>query len=90
MEKLHEYVPAKSVTNEVSGDEDYLYHKLLLGGDQLTIAHSRSSISIRADHDLAREHLEGLLPVVEDWHTKMTLVKVSNIIKLCNYCFICI
>ena len=92
MEKLHEYVPAKSVTNEVSDDEDYLYHKLLLGGDQLTIARSRSSIAIRADHDLAREHLEGLLPVVEDWHmhTKMTLVKVSNIIKLCNCCFICI
>ena len=65
-------MPAKSVTNEVSGDEDYLYHKLLLGGDQLTIARSRSSIAIRADHDLAREHLEGLLPVVEDWHTKMT------------------
>ena len=72
MEKLHEYVPAKSVTNEVSGDEDYLYHKLLLGGDQLTIAHSQSSIAIHADHDLAREHLEGLLPVVEDWHTKIT------------------
>ena len=88
MEKLHKYVPAKSVTNEVSGDEDHLYHKLLLGGDQLIIARSQSSIAIRADHDLAREHLEGLLPVVEDWHTKMTLVKVSNIIKSCNCCFI--
>ena len=81
MEKLHEYVPVKSVTNEVSDEEDYLYHNLLLGGDQLTIALSRSSIAICADHDLAREHLEGSPPVVEDWHTKMTLVKVSNIIN---------
>ena len=66
MDKLHEYVPAKSVTNEASGDEDYLYHTLLLGGDQLIIACSWSSIAICVDHDLAREHLEGLLPVVED------------------------
>jgi len=69
---VNNYVPAKSLTNEAAGGEDYLYHKLLIGGDQLTIAHSRSTIAICADHDLSSENLEGLLLVVEDWHTKQT------------------
>ena len=63
---------------DIEDCEEYTYHHLLLGGDQLTVARSCTSIAIRADHDLKKEHLEGLLPVVEDWHTKQTLLKVNN------------
>ena len=85
MDILHKYVPTKVEFADVPFEdfdiedcEEYMYHRLLLGGDQLTVARSRTSIAIRADHDLKKEHLEGLLPVVEDWHTKQTLLKVNT------------
>ena len=46
MDKLHEYVPVRQVTEsfDAFGDSDpiemdeCLYHQILLGGDQLTVA----------------------------------------------------
>ena len=52
----------------------------LFGGDQLTIARARGAISIRYGHELPEEQLKGLIPAMEDWHTRMTLMKVSNIL----------
>ena len=35
--------------------------------------------AIHADRDLKKEHLErGVLPEVENWHAKHTLIKVST------------
>ena len=48
----------------------------LFGGDQLTAAHIRGAISICANHSTTLQRLEGLIPTVEDWHTRMTLMKV--------------
>jgi len=88
MDKLHDYVPAQQVVEyfDVFEDNDpiemdeQIYHQILLGGDQLTVAHARGSASIRADHIThvcsRRDRLEGLLPVVEDWHAKQCLLKV--------------
>ena len=85
MDILHKYVPTKVEFSDdpfeefdVEDCEEYKFHCLLLGGDQLSVARSCTSIAVRADHDLKREHLEGLLPVVEDWHAKQTLLKVST------------
>lgn len=84
MDKLHEYVPSKPVTESFTlfpGEPDVeidneLFHQILLGGDQLTVARARGSIAARQDHITRRERLEGLFPVVEDWHTKQCLLKV--------------
>ena len=89
MDKLHEYVPAKSVKelydlfndgNGIEIDEE-VFHQILLGGDQLTVARARGSAAIRSDHLTSictrRDRLEGLLPVVENWHGKQCLLKVS-------------
>ena len=45
----------------------------LFGGDQLTVARARGAISIRSSHDEPEEQLNGLEPVLEDWHSRMTL-----------------
>ena len=89
--KLHEYVPSKPVIESFSlfaGEsdvefDDKIFHQILLGGDQLTIARACGSIDALQDHITWRELLEGLLPVIEDWHAKQCLLKVR--IKLCTH-----
>ena len=48
-----------------------------LGGDQLTIARIRGSQSILSNSDNGEERLEGFVPVIEDWHTKMCFMEVT-------------
>ena len=55
------------------------FHQILFGGDQLSVARSRSTKILRCTHDKATDRLEGLVPVPEDWHTRMTFMKVSTI-----------
>ena len=93
MDKVHDYVPAKHVmeTYDLFDDDEHIqideeiFHQILFGGDQLTVVRARSSQAVRADHSTRgqictrRDRLEGLLPVVEDWHTKQCLLKVIHI-----------
>jgi L1 cell adhesion molecule like protein len=51
--------------------------EMLFTGDLLTVVRARSAISIRASHDTTKDQLRGLIPTVEDWHSRMTLMKVS-------------
>ena len=83
LEKAHDYLPSQSI--EVphtlpNGDQfhykDKVYHRTLFGGDQLTVARARSAQCIRANEETAKDRLEGLIPVVEDWHTRVVLLKV--------------
>lgn len=43
-----------------------------------SVARYRSAQSVRTNHDLAVERLEGFVPVIEGWHARLTLVKVLN------------
>ncbi len=45
------------------------FHKILLGGDQLTVARVRGTQALRVSEEKAVDRLEGVIPVVEDWHT---------------------
>lgn len=88
MDKLHEYVPVVDVKEfyDLFDDgciievEEEMFHQILFGGDQLTVARARGSVAIRSDHVTSicsgRDRLEGLFPVAEDWHTKQCLLKV--------------
>ena len=60
-------------------------HKLLFGGDQLTAVRARSAIRNVANGDSTSTKLLGLVPVIEDWHTKMTLLVVCHIIIKINF-----
>lgn len=84
MDSMQKYVPSLSYEkctrlpdDQLFIFQDFVQCEILFGGDQLTIARARSSIAVRSNHPTAKERLQGLVPVVEDWHSRMTLMKVS-------------
>ena len=85
MEFLLKYVPSLAVidsvtdpdTNETVTLKRHKIHPLLFGGDQLTTERARSCRRSRSNADEAESKLQGLIPVVEDWHSKVALLKVS-------------
>ncbi len=48
------------------------------GGDQMTAARIRGSKGVMSNSEDGIGRLEGLLPVVEAWHTKMCLLEVCT------------
>ena len=84
IDDLHRYVPC--VPYQVSrinrkGDtvieERAQFHKILVGGDQLTSARMRSAIKMKVNSQTDCKRLCGIIPVVEDWHTKVNFLRVS-------------
>ena len=59
--------------------DDSRFHSILFGGDQLTAARIRGAQALRDTQDEKVDRFEGLTAIVEDWHARMTLLKV----KLC-------
>ncbi len=85
MRLLHEYVPTLTTkeTMEIPDEEVFEvevdhFHHILFGGDQLTVARGRGAQQIRANSETKTEQLRGLVPVVEDWHARVTLMSVST------------
>lgn len=85
LDALHEYVPSVPVKTELTMDDgecidhlDYSLIRQLLGGDYLTVARVYGAIGIRSNHEDAISALKGLIPVIEDWHTRMTIMQVST------------
>ena len=83
LDDLHKYVPSERSTQEFliapgkvfSLQLDHFSH-VLLGGDQLTVARIRGAQRIRRNSYNGRDRVEGLVPVVEDWHAKVCFLKV--------------
>ena len=63
-------------TGSVIDFDDTRFSSILFGGDQLTIARIRGTQALRDTQDKCVDRFEGLHPVVEDWHSRMTLMKV--------------
>ena len=86
MAKLQQYVPAKEYTKVVviPGSEDTaevkkaVFHHLLFGGDQLTVARARGAKRIKSNGITPHSRLEGLVPCAEDWHAKVNFLEVGN------------
>ena len=83
LEELSKYVPAREYQGTTMlpdgttfTSNDVTYHEVLIGGDQLTCARVRGAQSVRANHETTTDRLAAFTPVVEDWHAKMTLLKV--------------
>ena len=49
----------------------------LLGGDYLSVARAREAQYIRRSSELKENRLDGMIPVAEDWHTKVCFPEVS-------------
>ena len=86
LEDLHKYVPmVTSVTKisvtvegkveDCSVTEDR-FHRMLLGGDQLTAARACGAQRIRSNSERSLDRLEGFEPTSEDWHAKGILMAV--------------
>ena len=81
---LHQYVPTRDYEEEVyirSINETVAVHKsevrrLLFGGDQLTAARAHSALKAMSNATTATKRLEGIVPVVEDWHTQVCFLDV--------------
>ena len=66
MKDLHKYVPTQ--TSQVTyhlPDEDFIcseqsYHRILFGGDQLTVCRSRGAQFARSLDDMPQERCDGL------------------------------
>ena len=65
-------------------DQDFtcseeLHHRTLLGGDQLRVSRCRSAKMARCNEDIPEERFDDFIPVVEDWHARLTLMRASMI-----------
>ncbi|XP_019863233.1 PREDICTED: uncharacterized protein LOC109592137, partial [Amphimedon queenslandica] len=74
LDKLEKYIPKKIVEHD--GLMREVHHQVLLGGDQMTAARARGSKMIRMNSTTDSKRLTGLLPVSEDWHTKVILLEI--------------
>ena len=91
MTEVQRYVPtiSQSVDVEVAGESTVTvkadhFHNILFGGDQLTVARARGAQHVRENSIDGIGRLEGLIPVCEDWHARVTLLSVSLILLF--YC----
>ena len=80
IKNIHKYVPkaAHSVSyeGEEAAVEEEFFQGVLFGGDQLTVCRARGAQAARCNDDIAIERLEGITPVTEDWHARLTLMRV--------------
>ena len=83
LQHVQSYVPDKTMTREVTLPNqvamEYLeqhYAVTLIGGDQLTVACALGAQKISSNSYKSDDRLDGLLPVVKDWHAKMYLLQV--------------
>ena len=81
---LSKYVPSVNSEEEPETSATKVV-QLLFFGDQLTVERARGAMVLRSLHEEAVDRLEGFVPAVADWHTRMTLVKVSKFNKYCMY-----
>ena len=85
---LHKYVPLVQKECQVSVGEDTdmvseaAIPNIFLEGDQLSQARARTALKIKHNGENPSTRLEGLIPVVEDWHAKLTLFEVGHVILL--------
>ena len=84
MDKLEQYVPTVSqstvLQDPVTNEDIELYidefHYILFGGDQLTVERAMGSKHEKSNEQRGIDRLDGLIPVIEDWHAKVALLKV--------------
>lgn len=82
---LHQYVPQVEIESSVTApgrtEADKVkvqaLHKVLLGGDQLTVVRARGARLSRDNAYDRAGRLEGFIPVCLDWHAKVCLLEVS-------------
>ena len=87
LDVLHQYVPKTTTTQtydtcaedgSTRTTEVHIDHinPILIGGDQLTVARVRGSQDALLNSESGTQRVQGLLPVIEDWHAKICYMQV--------------
>ena len=84
LECLQKYAPSSQKVDTVIDPEteesvpvtSQETHWILIGGDQLTVERIRGCRRSRHNADTIAGRLNEFIPVVEDWHSKVALLKV--------------
>ena len=82
MESFNQYVPSELSSQHMTvNGKEYEYDdskliQLLVFGDQLTIAKARSAAVLREPQRGKLDRLEGFVPCVADWHSRMCFLQV--------------
>ena len=61
--------------------DDTTFSNILFGGDQLTAARMRETQALIILPKTLTDRLDGVIPVLEDWYSRMALVDVSFVIS---------
>ena len=84
---IHRYVPAVEHETEVEisnaaplSVSSVVTHLILFGGEQLTVARVRGAQDAKCNSVSANKRFDGLVPVLEDWHTKVVILEVRYVI----------
>ena len=88
---MQQYIPVKEFTREVFipslgksiSEEQAHLTKTLFGGDQLTAARAQGAILAMANASSPLKRLQGMIPVIEDWHAQVVLLEVR--LQTANY-----
>ena len=90
LQHLQKYVPSITKQAEIAmhtGEPlvvDVIdHHEILLGGDLLSSFRAREVQRIMEFSDQPSLRCDGLLPISEDWHTRLCLLEVSYNYELC-------
>ena len=81
---MQQYVPALNCSDvtyipssmQTVATPEVVFHKKLFGGDQFTAARVRGAQTAKSNGKTALNRLDGVIPVVEDWHTEVLLYEV--------------
>ena len=83
MEHLLKYVPAVTVDDSIVDPEtdgviisSQKLHPILFGGERLTAERICGCRRTRSNATNTADQLQGLVPVIEGWHSKIALLKV--------------
>ena len=88
IEDLSQYVPVhdSTVSADIQGSsyniDDSKPVKVLFFGDQLTVARARGAALLRDDDKTPLNRLEGFVPAIADWHARMCLMQVVNLMLI--------
>ena len=72
---VEHHIPSIQTTETIN---HAYYHKVLLGGDQLTACRVRNCQDAMKNADDAHWKVSGVIPVIEDWHAMMCLLLVRS------------
>ena len=84
LKHIADYVPtvrASRIKNISTGEQVQVdaskMHSILVGGDQMTAARARAAKETQLNGQTSFKRLDGIIPVLEDWHTKGNFMGVS-------------